>query len=223
MSTAFPPAPAAVLEAVSRLNVSRESWQRVEQFVSLLVQWQARINLISPASLPHVWERHVLDSLQLLPLVPPGTPTVADLGSGSGFPALPLAICSGMTFYLFESNQKKAAFLREALRMTGAKGHIHPVRLTGDSPGAEFKKGEGALKLPKVELVTARALAPLSQLLVWAEPFLKNGAQALFHKGQDVDAELTEAKKYWKIQYAKHPSLTDPQGIILAVQEVSRV
>jgi 16S rRNA (guanine527-N7)-methyltransferase len=201
----------AVLEEARRLGVSRESWVRIEQFVALLLQWQARINLISPASIPHIWERHALDSLQLLPLLPPQAKTFADLGSGSGFPALPLAIASGLSVHLYESNQKKAAFLREALRITACQGEVHAERLTGDAFA------------PIVDVVTARALAPLDELVTLAQPFMKNGAQALFLKGQDVDRELTEAQKYWRIQYTKHASSTDSQGVILAVQEVSRV
>jgi 16S rRNA (guanine527-N7)-methyltransferase len=182
-------------------------------FVDLLLAWQPRINLISPASIPLIWERHVIDSLQILPLIPVGTHMAADLGSGSGFPALPLAISSGIEFHLYESNNKKAAFLREAMRVTGCKGRVHPERLEGKVPVHGY---------PKVQLITARALASLTELLTLAEPFLKSGAQALFHKGQDVDQELTQAEKYWRIQYTRHPSLTDSQGIILAVQEAFR-
>jgi 16S rRNA (guanine527-N7)-methyltransferase len=209
----FPKPSEAVLLQAEQLHVSRESWLRIEQFVDLLLTWQARINLISPASIPFIWERHVIDSLQVLPLIPAGTLRVADLGSGSGFPALPLAIASGLEFHLYESNNKKAAFLREAMRVTGCKGEVHPERLEGKTPPKAY---------PEVQLVTARALASLTELLTLAEPFMKNGAQALFHKGQDVDQELTQAQKYWRIQYTKHPSLTDSQGIILAVQEASR-
>lgn len=204
----------AILAQVEALHVSRESWARVETFVALLLQWQQRINLISPASIPFIWERHVIDSLQLLPLLPPYAKVVADLGSGSGFPALPLAIASGLEFHLYESNNKKAAFLREALRVTGCKGQVHGERLTGKAP---------AHGMPRVDVVTARALAPLNELLELAHPLMKNGAQALFLKGQDVDHELTHAQKYWRIQYTKHASLTDSQAIILAMQEVSRV
>ena len=207
-----PPPSHTVLAQAEQLGVSRESWVRVETFVALLLQWQERINLISPASIASIWERHVIDSLQLLPLVPSGSKAVADLGSGSGFPALPLAIASGLTFHLYESNNKKAAFLREALRVTGCKGEIHADRLMGKAS----PRGT-----PKVQLVTARALAPLNELLTLALPFTENGAQALFMKGQDVDQELTEAAKYWRIQYTRHASLTDSQAIILAVQEVS--
>ena len=204
----------AVLAQVEVLGVSRESWTRIETFVALLLQWQQRINLISPASIPFIWERHVIDSLQLLPLLPTDTQVVADLGSGSGFPALPLAIASVLEFHLYESNNKKAAFLREAMRITGCKGQVHGERVTGKAPGHG---------MPAIDVVTARALAPLHELLGLAYPLMKNGAQALFLKGQDVDQELTQAQKYWKIRYTKHASLTDSLAIILAVQEVSRV
>lgn len=209
----FPKAPDTVTAQAAQLHVSRESWLRVEQFVELLLTWQRRINLISPATIPQIWERHVIDSLQVLPLIPPEVTAVADLGSGSGFPALPLAIASGLEFHLYESNNKKAAFLREAMRITGCKGQVHPERLEGKTPSTGY---------PPVQLVTARALASLTELLTLAEPFMKNRAQALFHKGQDVTQELTQAEKYWRIQSTRHPSLTDSQGIILVVQEAFR-
>jgi 16S rRNA (guanine527-N7)-methyltransferase len=199
--------------AAERLNVSRESWQRITAFVGLLLTWQQRINLISPASVPDVWQRHVLDSLQVLALLPDGTKVCADLGSGSGFPALPLAIASGAEFHLYESNGKKAAFLREAMRVCGARGTVHLMRLE-DVPKTP---------LPAVDAVTARALAPLQVLLGWAEPFLKAGARGFFHKGQDLDAELTQASKSWRIQSRTHQSLTDSRAVILEVEEAARV
>lgn len=200
-------------EAALRLNVSRESWNRVEAFVDLLLIWQQRINLISPGSIPEIWERHVLDSLQLLPLLPRGTTAFADLGSGSGFPALPLAIASGAEAHLYESNGKKAAFLREALRQCGAKGTVHLTRLEEVPNQAR----------PVVQVVTARALAPLETLLAWAEPFLASGARGLFHKGQDIDTELTQAAKSWRIRFDAHRSLTDSRAVILEVEEAHRV
>ena len=195
-----------------RLSVSRESRPRLEAFVALLLQWQERINLISPATIPEIWQRHVLDSLQLVPHVPEGTRAFADLGSGGGFPALPLAIATGLEAHLFESNGKKAAFLREALRITGCRGKVHPLRLEQLT----------SAQRPDVQLVTARALAPLSELLGLAEPFLSAGAIALFHKGQDVDAELTQAAKSWRIQATKLPSLTDSRAVILKVEGAHR-
>jgi 16S rRNA (guanine527-N7)-methyltransferase len=202
------------LQTALGLGVSRESWLRIGDYVVLLCQWQQRTNLISPASLPQLWTRHVIDSLQLLPLMPRGTTKVADLGSGGGFPAIPLAIASGAEFHLYESIGKKAAFLREAARITGCKVTVHPQRLE------ELAK---ATEVPKVDLVTARALASLDALLPLAEPFLKTGAKALFHKGQDCDHELTEASKYWRIKAERHSSLTDSSGVILEVSEASRV
>lgn len=204
---------ADVWQAAERLNVSRESWQRIQTFVDLLLRWQARINLISPASIPDVWQRHVLDSLQILPLLPPGLRCCADLGSGSGFPALPLAIATGAEMHLYEANGKKAAFLREALRLCQTAGTVHQVRL----------EDVGRQNIPDVQLVTARALAPLDALLGWAEPFLTSGARGLFHKGQDVDAELTQAAKSWKIRFRKHQSLTDSRAVILEIEEAARV
>lgn len=210
-----PPAPSAeVMALAERLNVSRESWQRIALFTDLLFRWQEKINLVSPASLPDVWMRHVIDSLQLLDHMPEGAKVFADLGSGSGFPALPLAIASGLDAELYESNTKKGAFLMEALRQCGAKGRVHMVRL-GDAKTRHVPA--------KVQLVTARALAPLGSLIELALPFLAQGAPALFLKGQDVDAELTLAAKSWKIDFRKHPSLTDPRSVVLEVREVSRV
>jgi 16S rRNA (guanine527-N7)-methyltransferase len=203
----------AVRSKLEVMGVSRESQDRLQRFVDLLLTWQARINLISPASIPHIWDRHILDALQLLPLLPKAPALVADLGSGSGIPALPLAIVSGLTFHLHESNLKKAAFLMESLRVCVCSGKVHTKRLDGKGP----------LPHPPVDVVTARALAPLPQLLDWAEPFLKSGAKALFHKGQDAALELTQAQKYWRIQCTQHLSSTDSQARILEITEVSRV
>lgn len=196
-----------------RLNVSRESWSRIVAFSDLLLLWQQQINLISPASVPDFWMRHIIDSLQVLPFLPGGLKAFADLGSGCGCPGVPLAIASGTHVHLYESNGKKAAFLREALRHCNQPGSVHPVRL----------ENVAEQSLPEVQAVTARALAPLDLLLKWAEPFMESGACGLFHKGQDVDAELTQASKYWRIQFRKHQSLTDSRAVILEIEEVARV
>ena len=209
-----PSAPKDVLQHLERLGVSRESRAGLEVFLDLLFQWQDRINLVAPSTLPDVWLRHVIDSLQLLPLLPDAATHIADLGSGSGFPGMPLAIASGRHVDFYESNNKKAAFLREALRLTKAPGNIHPQRL-----GPGFKLS-GSMP---VQVVTARALAPFNELLGLAEPFLQAGAIGLFHKGQDVDAELTQAAKSWKIKYETHVSSTDSKAVVLLVKEVTRV
>ena len=195
------------------LNVSRESWLQVIRFVELALTWQRRINLISPASVDDIWQRHVIDSLQLLPHLPTAAKAFADLGSGSGFPALPLAIASGLEVHMYESNGKKAAFLREALRVCAVPGTVRLMRLEHVSRQA----------VPPVQVVTARALAPLNVLLGWAEPFLTSRARGLFHKGQDIGAELTQAAKSWRIQFRTHQSLTDSRAVILEVEEAARV
>ena len=208
-----PAIPVEVMTAMEGLGVSRESWRRIGIFIDLLFSWQARINLVSDKSLSDVWHRHVLDSLQLLQHLPSPTSKIADLGSGSGFPALPLAIAAGCPVHMFESNNKKAAFLREALRVTGTEGVVHAVRLEAIT----------AADVRGFSLVTARALAPLEALLGFTEPFFKNGAVGLFHKGQDVEGELTQAQKCWRIQFTKLTSLTDSEAVLLLVKEAVRV
>jgi 16S rRNA (guanine527-N7)-methyltransferase len=195
-------------------NVSRESLERLETYVDILGTWQKRINLIGRSTEEDIWRRHIADALQLIPLLPGDVHRVADLGSGAGIPGLVLAIARPIEAHLFESNLKKAAFLREAARLTGAAAVVRPVRI------------EAAGKLAgeiKAEVVTARALAPLAKLLAYAEPFLREGAVGLFHKGQDVDAELTEATKSWRLTFTKHPSIIDSRGCILEVKEAHRV
>lgn len=199
---------------LDRFNVSRESRPKIETYVKLLLTWQQRINLIGPATVSTVWERHVCDALQLVPLLPPGTQNIAELGSGAGIPGLLLAMATGLEAHLYESNGKKAAFLREAARQTGTRAVIHNIRL-------ETLKSQK--DLPAVQCVVARALAPLPLLLEYAEPFLSKGAVGLFHKGQDVDAELTEATKCWKIGVCKHASQCDSRGVILEIREASSV
>ena len=196
------------------LGVSRESLARLEVLVSVLESWQKRINLIAPSTLSEIWSRHILDSAQLLPLIPNGVRAIADLGSGGGFPSLVLAAIQQATVHLYESNAKKAAFLEEALRQMKIEGVVHCQRL-------ELRKAPP--NMPRVQLVTARAFAPLDELLAYAEPFMAQGATGLFHKGQDFDAELTQAAKSWKISAQKHSSLTDSKAVILDVKEITHV
>ena len=197
--------------ALALVPVSRETLGRLDRFVDLLLTWQQRINLIAPSTATHLWTRHIADSLQLLSLVPQARIWV-DLGSGGGFPGLVIACALAQTpgaqVHLVEANAKKAAFLREAARVTGAPVSVHGGRI------------EDFLKNPPkvVDVVTARALAPLSELLAYAFPLLKRGARGVFPKGQDVDAELTEAAKYWKIQLSLALSRTDPKARIVVVR-----
>ncbi len=204
-------------DLVARGIVSRESSNALEAYVDHLLHWQKRINLIGPATAARVWSRHIADSLQLLDHIPSGATTLADLGSGAGLPGLVIAIAlkerPGFTVQLIESNAKKAAFLRSAIRETGARAEVVTVRI---------ESLESVALQTACDVVTARALAPLHQLLDYTQVFLQNGAVALFLKGQDVDSELTETSKYWTIAYDRYPSRTDESGCILKVKEATR-
>lgn len=194
--------------------VSRETLRRLELFVELLLLWQQRQNLIGPSTIPTIWTRHVADSLQLLDHAPADAKIWADFGSGGGFPGIPIACAlaekPSALVHLVESNTKKAAFLREAVRVTGAPAKVHLMRAEncGDSFG------------DKVDVVSARALAPLKTLCDQAFPLIARGALGLFPKGQDVDVELTEAAKYWTIEASKVPSKTSPEGCIVRVRSL---
>ncbi len=199
---------------LGRFNVSRESFDRLQILAKLILEWQKHINLISAATIPELWKRHILDSVQLIPLIPQTVTAIADLGSGAGFPGLVLAAAQPATVHMYEANSKKAAFLSEALRQMKCAGVVHRQRL---------QPLQAPLKMPTVQLVTARAFAPLPLLLSLAEPFMRQGAEGLFHKGQDVDHELDEAATAWTISYSKFPSVTDSQSVILSVKELTRV
>ncbi len=202
-------------EALLLTPVSRETEARLDRYVALLEEWQAKTNLVSPSTLPNLWTRHIADSLQLLALAP-SAKIWADLGSGGGFPGLVLACAmaevSGAMVHLVERNAKKAAFLREALRVTGSPGTVHLADI-GDNVDSI---------VGRVDCVTARAVAPLHQLLGFAEPLVRQGAKALFPKGQDVEAELTEATKYWIIGPHLHSSRTGGHGWIVELDEIER-
>jgi 16S rRNA (guanine527-N7)-methyltransferase len=195
--------------------VSRETEGRLDRFVDLLLEWQTKTNLVAASTLAQLWNRHVSDSLQLLALAP-SAKTWVDLGSGGGFPGIVLACAlaerANASVHLIERNAKKAAFLREALRVTAAPGVVHL---------ADIGETVDRIRGP-VDCVTARALAPLNVLLGFAEPLVKKGATALFLKGQDVEAELTEATKYWKIKPRLHSSRTGGQGWIVELDEIGR-
>ena len=197
--------------ALALCPVSRETEERLDRFVEVLLLWQGKLNLIAPSTLREVWTRHIADSLQLLPLAPKAR-TWVDLGSGGGFPGLAIACAlageAGARVHLVESNGKKAAFLREAVRVTGSPALVHQMR-------AE-KFGESCAE--PVHAVTARALAPLKILCDQAFPFISRGATGIFPKGQDVDAELTEAAKYWRLEASKVPSKTSPEGSIVVIR-----
>jgi 16S rRNA (guanine527-N7)-methyltransferase len=201
--------------ALSLTPVSRETEARLDRYVDLLVEWQAKTNLVAPSTLQHLWTRHISDSLQLLSLVPTAR-LWADFGSGGGFPGVVLACAlaetPGAMVHLIERNTKKGAFLREALRVTNSPGTVHLADI-GDIVDSA---------IGKVDCVTARALAPLHQLIGFAEPLVRQGAKALFLKGQDVELELTEATKYWNIKPRLHSSRTGGHGWIVELDHIER-
>jgi 16S rRNA (guanine527-N7)-methyltransferase len=192
------------------LGVSRETFERIGAFVDLLERWNGRINLISRGDATDIWKRHVTDSLQLAALVRPNDTIALDIGSGAGFPGLILAIATGTRFHLVESDSRKAAFLREASRVTDAPTTIHATR-------AE------AIELDPVNLITARAVAPLSTLLGFAAKFLSPRGHCLFPKGKTADDELVAARKLWHMKCETIASQTDPGGTILDISEIARV
>jgi 16S rRNA (guanine527-N7)-methyltransferase len=199
--------------ALQLVPVSRETAERIDAVVALLLKWQRTTNMVAPSTIPTLWTRHVADSLQLLALAPQARSWV-DLGSGGGFPGLMIACAlanePGAIVHLVESNARKAAFLREAVRLSGVPAQVHAMRI--ENFVVTF--GESA------DVVTARALAPLNDLLAAAYPLLKRGPLGLFPKGQDVEAELTDASKCWKIQSTLVPSQTDLTGRIVVVRSV---
>jgi len=197
--------------ALALVAVSRETVARLDRFAALLLDWHGRMNLIAASTVPTLWTRHIADSLQLVAIVPRASKW-ADLGSGGGFPGVPIACALAeqreAEVHLIESNKKKAAFLREAVRVTGAPAVVHAERV------ADFAKGFRG----ELDAVTARALAPLPELLSIAYPLLKRGARGLFPKGQDVEAELTQATKCWSIQVSLVPSRTDPKSRVVVIR-----
>jgi 16S rRNA (guanine527-N7)-methyltransferase len=203
-------------DALRLTPVSPDTLERLDKFATRLTQWQRRINLVAPSTLPQLWTRHIADSLQLLAHAPDARVWV-DMGSGGGFPGIPVACALAQTpgaqVHLIESNGKKAAFLREAGRITGVPAVVHNERV--EDFGDSFR---GA-----ADVVAARALAPLKLLCNQALPFIGKGAIGLFLKGQDVEAELTEASKYWTVEADLRPSLTSPIGCVVVVRSLKSV
>ena len=189
----------------------------------LLAKWQRAINLVGPRTIDDAWRRHFLDSAQIWPLLKRHiagrpSPVLVDLGSGAGFPGLVLAIMASgaavpLAVHLVESDQRKAAFLQEVARATETAVTIHALRA----------EALGKSGIVKADIVTARALAPVDDLLAMAEPFLLPDAICVFLKGAAVDAELTRAGETWTMSVERVPSRTDSSGTILRIQHLGRV
>ncbi len=199
--------------ALALCPVSRETQQKLDDYVALLQRWQPIKNLVSNKTLDEIWVRHIADSLQLAE-IRPDCRRWADLGSGAGFPGLIIACTwqdSDRLMHLVESNQRKSAFLQEVARQLKLPVRVHAKRIEEVIPD---------LLSEKIEVVSARALTSLDQLIHYCAPLVENKAEALFLKGQDIEKELTEATKYWNITARLIPSKTDQTGRIISITKV---
>ncbi|TIT08904.1 MAG: 16S rRNA (guanine(527)-N(7))-methyltransferase RsmG [Mesorhizobium sp.] len=192
--------------------VSRETFERLRAFEQLFLKWNRSINLAAPSTLDDVWRRHILDSAQLARIAPAATRWV-DLGSGGGFPGLVLGFLlkerPGASIDLVESNRKKASFLQSVVGQFDLPARVLAKRI-----------GDSYALVSAPEIVTARALAALPDLLDLAAPWLTKGARALFHKGRDYRAEVEESTHRWAFDLVEHSSMTDPYGVILEISDL---
>ena len=196
----------------SFMHVSRETEDRLTAYASLLERWQKIKNLVGPKTVDSLWMRHIADSAQLYPLLKPGS-RVVDLGSGAGLPGIILSILMYDSdpkghVDLVEANGRKAAFLREVVRQLSLPAIVRAERIEDFARHAD-----------RFDCVTARALAPLKDLVAMGAVWMENGATALFFKGQDVDEEIAALSIYGNLSYEKHRSLTDPAGCILEIRQ----
>ena len=192
-------------------GVSDPTLARLIAYAELLEKWQKKINLVGRNTLPDLWQRHMLDSAQLFPLLPNPTGSMVDLGSGAGFPGLVLAIMGVGDVTMVESDSRKCAFIAEAMRVTetGSAARLENRRIE-DMPPARF------------DVVISRALASLDTLLSLSESFIDPETICLFPKGKKVDEELTETRKKWMMQISRIPNQSDPSGTILKLENVAR-
>lgn len=196
----------------AEFSVSRETLERLTLYVDLLHKWNPRINLVSKSTLAEAWTRHILDSAQMMAHLPKNARIWADLGSGGGFPGLVIAILAldqdqPLSLHLVESDQRKCAFLRAVIRETKVDATVHAERIETLAPlGAD--------------VVSARALAPLSSLLPYVLQHGRSGVTALFPKGRDAQAEIDEASKHWAFTCTRHQSITEEDAVILELGDI---
>lgn len=183
MLASAPPSHLQSLENILRdRHASREAFEKINAFIVLLEKWNARINLVRYKDTDELWERHILDSARLFPLIPAGSNTLTDFGSGGGFPGIILALLSPMTVHLIESDERKSAFLFEVSALASAPIHIHTARIE-------------SLAAWESDVLTARALAPLKTLIPLTAPFIAKTKICLFQKGQNGVEEMLEAQQ----------------------------
>ena len=187
------------------LNVSRETIDKFQLYLTLLEKWQRRINLVANSTLADAWQRHILDSGQLAAYYPPKARQILDVGSGAGFPGLVLAIMGGVTVDLVESDQRKAVFLSTVIRELGLAAKVHNQRI------------ETMANL-RPDVITARALAPVPKLLNLIKTQLHSDGVCLFLKGALVEDELTNLQSYSTMVATTHSSLSDSTGVVLELK-----
>lgn len=198
--------------------VSRETEHRLRRYVALVEKWQPAQNLISPKTLSVIWERHVLDSAQLI-MEKPSAKSWLDLGSGAGFPGLVTAILlmeqdgKAGSVTLVESNTRKCAFLRSVIRETGCSAQVINGRIESVISDLPFQ----------IDVVSARALASFRDLCYLVEPVLKVDAAALFHKGREFASEIKEASAEWRFDLVQKKSIVDNDSVIAEVRFLSRI
>lgn len=212
MSNPTPPERFGPKELAQATGVSRETLAMLKLYVGMLEDWNTRRNLVSAVSLEDVWQRHVMDSAQLASLIPRNAETLVDLGSGAGFPGLVLAVMlrEHLKVTLFEATKKKAEFLRAVAARLDLAVEVRNQRME-EAPRQAF------------DIVTARACAPLPELLSYAQDFIGPDTICLFLKGQNLMLELTDARKSWKMTARTHPSQTHPLGRILEIRDLVHV
>ena len=194
----------------NELNVSRETLDKLQAYGDLLVKWQAKINLVSNTTIDDLWNRHLLDSAQIYPLIPTGTKTLVDIGCGAGFPGLVLAIMGVPDVHMVDSDSRKMSFVREAARITETPVTIHNCRID-DIGETEF-----------ADVVTSRALATLEKLLGFSKALRKPDGTCIFLKGRKTEEELKEAQKRWDFDYQSQGSLTDKEGRVLIIERMTQ-
>lgn len=200
--------------SVGGVNVSRETFEALQAYEALVRRWTPAINLISKSSLPHLWDRHIADSAQIFSLCPDNAETWADLGSGGGFPGLVVAILAreqrpNLRVILVESDLRKAAFLRQAVQALNLSVEVRNERVESLSP-------------LKADVVSARALAGLTELLAYAEKHLRCDGTAIFPKGARFQEELDKARAVWDFDVNTRPSLSEGDAAILVIRNIHR-
>jgi 16S rRNA (guanine527-N7)-methyltransferase len=199
------------------LRVSRETQERLQHFADLFTKWAKAINLVAPSTMGDMWSRHISDSAQIFQISPHPQNWV-DLGSGGGFPGIITAIFlaeqQGGWVHMVESNNKKAAFLRTALRETGARGEVHAIRIE-----------DAAAVIPACDAISARALADLDKLIEYAAPWMvgKENTRAFFHKGRDYQRETQKARGRWVFDLLEHNSAVEQDSVILEISKLQRL